>query len=233
MVIKKREYFRIISHTLLHADWPHLIFNMLTLYFFGQYVEQALDMYFNNGIFLFILLYLSGGFVSSIPSILKHKNDHWYNSVGASGAVAAILFAGIFFDPKLGIYLFFIPIPIPGYLFGLAYLVYSHYMSKKSNDNVNHDAHLTGAIFGFLFPLLLKSQCESILTTEVIRNPAVSIEKITEYGYTMPLADSSNITAAVEPNLIPEYAETFNRSNQLSRIEYFKEGKITGICGIF
>ncbi len=156
MVVKKKEYYRIVSHALLHADWTHLLFNMLTLYFFGEFVEQAFDIYFAYGMFLFILLYIVGGIISSIPSIIKHKNDLWYNSIGASGAVAAVLFAGIFFEPKLGIYIFFIPIPIPGYLFGLAYLVYSHYMSKKSNDNVNHDAHLTGAIFGFLFPLVLK-----------------------------------------------------------------------------
>ncbi len=156
MVIKKKEYFRIVSHTVLHADWAHLIFNMITLYFFGEYVEQALDIYFGNKFFFYILLYILGGIISSLPTVLKHKNDHWYNSVGASGAVSAVLFAGIFFEPKLGIYLFFIPIPIPGYLFGLAYLVYSHYMSKKNIDNINHDAHFAGAIFGFLFPLILK-----------------------------------------------------------------------------
>jgi membrane associated rhomboid family serine protease len=168
LVIKKKEYFRVLSHALLHVDWTHLIFNMLTLYFFGEYVEQALDLYFTNGILLFIILYIAGAIISSIPTILKHKNDHWYNSVGASGAVAAVLFAGIFFEPKLGIYLFFIPIPIPGYLFGLAYLIYSHYMSKKSTDNINHDAHLAGAIFGFLFPLLLKPALFQVFISNLI-----------------------------------------------------------------
>jgi len=168
MVIKKKEYFRVLSHALLHVDWAHLIFNMLTLYFFGEYVEQALNLYFTNGILLFIILYIAGAIISSIPTILKHKNDHWYNSVGASGAVAAVLFAGIFFEPKLGIYLFFIPIPIPGYLFGLAYLIYTHYMSKKSIDNINHDAHLAGAIFGFLFPLLLKPALFQVFISNLI-----------------------------------------------------------------
>jgi len=168
MVVKKKEYFRVLSHALLHVDWAHLIFNMLTLYFFGEYVEQALNLYFTNGILLFIILYIAGAIISSIPTILKHKNDHWYNSVGASGAVAAVLFAGIFFEPKLGIYLFFIPIPIPGYLFGLAYLIYTHYMSKKSIDNINHDAHLAGAIFGFLFPLLLKPALFQVFISNLI-----------------------------------------------------------------
>jgi membrane associated rhomboid family serine protease len=116
MVVYKKEYFRIISHSLLHADWMHLIFNMLTLYFFGQFVEDGLKLYFHSGFLLYILLFCLGAIISAIPSILKHKNDHWYNSIGASGAVAAILFAGIFFEPKLGIYIYFIPIPIPGYL---------------------------------------------------------------------------------------------------------------------
>jgi len=156
MVYHKKEYIRIVSHSLLHADWMHLIFNMLTLYFFGEFVESGLSLYFKSGVLLYILLFILGAVISSIPSVLKHKNNHWYNSVGASGAVAAILFAGILFEPKLGIYIFFIPIPIPGYLFGIAYLAYSHYMSRKNADNINHDAHFAGAVFGFLFPILLK-----------------------------------------------------------------------------
>jgi membrane associated rhomboid family serine protease len=156
MVFHKKEYFRVISHAFLHADWMHLIFNMLTLFFFGDYVEQGLSLYFKSGVIFYILLFFLGAVISAIPSIIKHRNNHWYNSIGASGAVAAILFAGIFLDPKLGIYLFFIPKPIPGYLFCIAYLAYSHYMSRKNTDNINHDAHFAGAIFGFLFPILLR-----------------------------------------------------------------------------
>lgn len=168
MVVNKKEYFRILGHAMLHVDWSHLIFNMLTLWFFGQYVEQYLHAYFNHALLLYLLLYILGAIVSSVPSIIKHKNDHWYNSVGASGAVAAILFAGIFFDPKIGIYIFFIPIPIPGYIFGLAYLVYSHFMGKRNKDNINHDAHITGAIFGFLFPLLLKPELFEVFYTNLL-----------------------------------------------------------------
>jgi membrane associated rhomboid family serine protease len=170
MVVHKKEYFRLLSHALLHADWMHLIFNMLTLYFFGEFVEGGLKLYFDHGILLYILLFVIGAIVASIPSVLKNKNNHAYNSVGASGAVAAILFSGIFFEPKLGIYLFFIPIPIPGYLFGIAYLAYSHYMSRKNVDNINHDAHFAGAIFGFIFPVLLKPDLFNVFIYKLLES---------------------------------------------------------------
>jgi membrane associated rhomboid family serine protease len=158
MIIHRKEYFRIVGHAVLHIDWTHLIFNMVTLYFFGEFVEQAMQVIFDYGKLLFILMYILAAIVSSLPSIAKHKNDHWYNSVGASGAVSAILFTSILLNPQNKLIVFPIPIPLPGYLLGLGYLVFSHYMSKKKSDNINHDAHITGAIFGFLFPLILKPQ---------------------------------------------------------------------------
>ncbi|MFN8254699.1 MAG: rhomboid family intramembrane serine protease [Bacteroidales bacterium] len=156
MVAKKKEYYRMVSHTFLHADWMHLIFNMITMYFFGEYAELQIKANFGAGSVLFVGLYLFGGVVATLPSVIKHKNDHWYNSVGASGAVAAVLFTSILFDPWMGIQFYFIPIPIPGFIFGVAYLVYSQYMSSKSRDNINHDAHFAGAVFGFIFPVILK-----------------------------------------------------------------------------
>jgi membrane associated rhomboid family serine protease len=156
MVVNRKEYIRIFTHALLHADWGHLIFNMLTLYFFGTLVEQYFVMIFPAGKLLFIVLYILGILISAIPTVLKNKNNHWYNSVGASGAVSAVLFAGILFDPHMSIYIMFIPIPIPAFLFGIAYLVYSQYMSRQNKDNINHDAHFYGAVFGFTFPILLK-----------------------------------------------------------------------------
>jgi membrane associated rhomboid family serine protease len=158
MVFHKKEYYRILGHALLHADWMHLIFNMFTLFVFGSMVEEKLKIYFNHELVLYILLYSIGAIIAALPSIIKHKNDHWYNSIGASGAVAAVLFAGIFFEPLMGISLYLIPIPIPGILFGIAYLAYSQYMSRKNIDNINHDAHFAGAIFGFIFPILLKPE---------------------------------------------------------------------------
>ncbi|OQX97582.1 MAG: hypothetical protein B6I20_12285 [Bacteroidetes bacterium 4572_117] len=158
LIFHKKEYVRVFSHAVLHADWTHLGFNMFTLYFFGRSAEMYLENFFDNGKIIFVLLYVFGIAVSALPSILKHKNNSWYNSIGASGAVSAVLFASIFFDPRMGIYIFLIPIPIPGFVFGIAYLAYTQYMNKKSNDNINHEAHFAGAIFGFFFPLLLKPE---------------------------------------------------------------------------
>ncbi len=158
LIVHKKEYQRVFTHAFLHADWTHLGFNMFTLYFFGGSAEKFFSHFFAHGKLMFVLLYVIGIAVSALPSIIKHKNNHWYNSIGASGAVAAVLFASIFFDPRMSIYIFLIPIPIPGFVFGVAYLVYTQYMGKKNTDNINHEAHLTGAIFGFLFPLILNPE---------------------------------------------------------------------------
>jgi len=168
LVFHKKEYFRVISHAVLHADYTHLFFNMFTLFFFGKYTERYLNNYFDNGTLMYIGLYVVGIIVASIPSILKHKNNHWYNSIGASGAVAAVLFTAIFFDPRMPIILFLIPIPIPGFVFGIAYLAYSHHMSKKDSDNINHDAHFAGAIFGFVFPLIFNPQLFSVFLNNLL-----------------------------------------------------------------
>ena len=155
-IIQQKEYYRLISHAFIHANWPHLIVNMLVLYFFGRNMESYLAYYFGNrATAYFLMLYFGGILTSNIWSLIKNKNNYYYNAVGASGAVSAVLFATIFFDPLQPILLFAI-IPIPGILFALAYLVYSYQMSKKKNDNVAHDAHFLGALFGFIFPILLK-----------------------------------------------------------------------------
>ncbi len=156
MIIHRKEYIRILTHAFLHADWGHLIFNMLTLWFFGGMVEQYFIMIFPAGRLMYILLYVLGIFISAIPGIIKNKDFHAYNAVGASGAVSAVLFAGILFDPHMSIFIMFIPIPIPAFLFGIAYLAYSQYMSRRGGDNIAHDAHFMGAVFGFLFPIVLK-----------------------------------------------------------------------------
>ncbi len=152
----RKEWVRIVSHGFLHANWEHLIVNMLTLYFFGRKLEQIFIMIHgrSTGILLFVIIYFGGIIVSSLMSLQKHKDNEWYNALGASGAVAAVLFASIFYDPMGKIYLMF-AIPIPGFLFGIAYLGYSYYMSKNSNDNIGHDAHFSGAIFGILFALVI------------------------------------------------------------------------------
>ena len=157
-VIHQKQYYRLVSHAFIHANWSHLLVNMFVLYFFGRGMEQYFGYYFGNrATAYFLMLYIGGILASNIWSLIKHQNNYYYNAVGASGAVSSLLFAFIFFNPweKL---LFFGIIPIPGILFALGYLIYSYQMSKKSNDNVAHDAHLLGAIFGFIFPILLKPE---------------------------------------------------------------------------
>lgn len=157
-VIHQKQYYRLISHAFIHANWSHLLVNMFVLYFFGRGIEEYFGLYFGNrATAYFLMLYFGGILVSNTWSLIKHQNDYYYNAVGASGAVSAILFAYIFINPWKPLLLFAI-IPIPGILFAVGYLFYSYQMSKKSNDNVAHDAHLLGAIFGFIFPILLKPE---------------------------------------------------------------------------
>jgi len=149
--------YRFLSYALIHADWIHLFVNMMVLYSFGRIVEQYYEMLFGvKGILYFILLYLGGTALSTLPSYGKHKDDYSYTAVGASGAVSAVVFAYILFDPLNKLMIFPIPIGIPAIVFGILYLIYSAYMGKKNIDNVGHDAHFWGAIFGFVFTVVLK-----------------------------------------------------------------------------
>ncbi len=154
-----RQWYRFLSHAFIHADWMHLIFNMMTLYFFGPYVEEAYVVVFGlKGYLFFVLLYILGIVLSSSYSYEKHKNNIHYNSLGASGAVAAVLFAHIILSPLSGINLMILPIPggIPAWLFGILYLAMEWYLDKRGQDNVAHDAHFFGAIFGLLFTIALR-----------------------------------------------------------------------------
>jgi membrane associated rhomboid family serine protease len=154
-IIKNKEYYRLVSHAFVHANWEHLIVNMIVLLSFGQVVEKYFGYYFgNNKGMYFIFLYVGGILFSNLYALVKHRNNYFYNAVGASGAVAAVLFAAIFFDPWSSI-LFFGILPIPGIIFGGLYLFYSYYMSRKESDNIAHDAHFLGSVFGFFFPVLL------------------------------------------------------------------------------
>lgn len=155
-IAHSKEYERSISHLFIHANWEHLIFNMLTLFFFGMSVESMLKVQFGpTGTAYYLVLYFAGGIAASVYSFFKHKDDWHYRSLGASGAVSAVLFANILFNPMGKIYLFFIPIGIPSFIFGPLYLFYSAYMAKRGTDNVGHDAHFWGAVFGFVFPIML------------------------------------------------------------------------------
>jgi len=154
-----QQWYRFISHAFIHANWEHLIFNMLTLFFFGVFVERAFSYYFGSkAVSIYLLEFFLASIVSSIPSYLKYKENPNYNAIGASGAVSAILFTSILFNPLNKIYIFFIPIGIPAFIFGIIYLAYSAYMSKRNIDNIGHDAHFWGAVFGLVFPLALKPE---------------------------------------------------------------------------
>jgi len=155
-IVHEKEYYRLVSHAFIHANWTHLIVNMFVLFFFGRNIEAYFGYYFGNrATAYFLLLYFGGILVSNIWSLIKQKDNYYYNAVGASGAVSAVLFAAIFFNPWEKLYLFAV-IPIPGILFAVGYLFYSYQKDKKGDDNIAHDAHFLGAIFGFIFPVLLK-----------------------------------------------------------------------------
>lgn len=153
-VVYRKQYERMITSGFLHADWIHLIFNMLTLYFFGDIVEFYFNSISQYGTILYVAMYLLGIIVSDIPSLIKHKNNPNYNALGASGAVSAVLFSSILFNPTHNLLIYGI-IPIPGFLFGGIYVIYSYYSGKNQRDNIGHDAHLFGALFGIIFTIAI------------------------------------------------------------------------------
>jgi len=150
-----RQYYRFITSGFIHKDHLHLFMNMFSFYFFGATIETVFGMIWENwGNVYFIMLYLMAIVVSDLPSYFKNKDNPRYNSLGASGGVAAVIFASVVFQPLQYICLF-IALCMPGFILGTAYLVYSYYQGKKANDNINHDAHLYGALFGFVFCVVL------------------------------------------------------------------------------
>lgn len=154
-VYKYNEYYRFITSGFIHADVGHLIFNMFSLYFFGEAMEMFMGGIFgSNGTIYYLILYIAGIVVSDIPTFLKHRKNSGYNSLGASGGVSALLFAFILLAPLQKVCLYF-AICVPGFIFGAIYMAYSFYESRKMGGNVNHDAHLYGAIFGILFMAVL------------------------------------------------------------------------------
>ena len=149
--IRAGEQIRMFSSGFLHADFPHLIFNMLTLYFFAPVVIEYL------GDFSFALIYIGSLIFGSLLTMLLHKNDYSYRAVGASGAVTGVLYSAILLQPDMMLGIFFV-IPIPAYLFGILYLMYSIYGMKAKNDNIGHTAHFGGAIGGYVITLVKDPQ---------------------------------------------------------------------------
>jgi membrane associated rhomboid family serine protease len=151
-----KEWYRFISSGLIHADVMHLAFNMFALYSLGSAVEVGFREHFGPlGSIFYILLYFLGKVFASLPVYVKHKHHYNYSALGASGAVSAVVLAFIVLNPFAQLMVMFIPIAIPGYLFGILYMGYSSYMSRYGNDNVGHDAHLYGALFGLVFTCAL------------------------------------------------------------------------------
>jgi len=156
----KSDAYRIASYALIHADWLHLMVNMYVLYNFGENGTEAMYKiaFGAKGTLFFILLYVGGAITSVIPSYEKHKNNFGYTAVGASGAVSAVVFAYILFNPLASFYFVFIPFPIPAYIFGFFYMGLSYYLAKQNKGNIGHDAHFFGALFGLMFTILLNKE---------------------------------------------------------------------------
>ena len=151
-VQRLRQYDRFVSHGFVHADWQHLLFNMITLYFFGRLVEQLFAPYI--GAIGFVLFYLSAVVVAMLPTYLRHRHDPNYRSLGASGAVSAVLFVFILAAPWSMIFVFFLP--VPAILYAVFYVGYSVWADRHSHDNINHSAHLAGAAYGVMFTVAME-----------------------------------------------------------------------------
>lgn len=154
LVSSKNQFYRFITSGFIHSDYVHLIFNMIALFFFGEAMEKEFNRFDYLGKVLFLLLYIGGIIVSDLPTYFKHKHNPRYNTLGASGGVAAVLFGAILYKPLSSICIYGI-ICLPAFILGALYLIYSYYSGKNSIGKINHDAHLFGALFGIVFTVAL------------------------------------------------------------------------------
>lgn len=154
-ITQRNQWYRFVTNGVIHADIPHLAFNMFSFYLFGNFVEKDFMYLFNeNGKILFLAMYITALVVCLIPTYFQHKDNYHYRSLGASGAVSAVVFAGIFLNPTIKIGLIIIPPIIPGFIFGPLYLILSAYMAKRGGDHINHSAHFWGAVWGIVFVII-------------------------------------------------------------------------------
>jgi membrane associated rhomboid family serine protease len=149
---RNRQYDRLVTHGFIHADGQHLLFNMITLFFFGRVIEPVFVA--QIGVLGFAAFYLSAIVMAIMPTYFRHQHDSHYRSLGASGAVSAVLFSYILFAPWSLIFVFFLP--VPAILYAVAYIGYSIWMDRRGGDNINHSAHLWGAAYGVMFTLLME-----------------------------------------------------------------------------
>jgi membrane associated rhomboid family serine protease len=154
-ISNNNQWYRFVSCGFIHADIMHLAFNMYSFYLFGDMVERAFEAIFGGaGKVLYLILYIAALAICLVPTYLQHKDNYHYRSLGASGAVSAVIFVGIFLNPTMGLGIFPLPFHIPGFIFGPLYLILSAYMAKKGHGNINHSAHIWGAIFGIVFLII-------------------------------------------------------------------------------
>ena len=181
VVIEKNQYYRFITCGFIHADIPHLFFNMYALFLFGEGqrrdgVEHMFSSIFGDkGKLLYLVMYILALIVCLIPTFNKNKTNYNYKSLGASGAVSAVVFSFILFEPLRGVGLIFIPVFVPGFLFGILYLIISYLLDLKGSSNINHSAHIWGALFGIVFIIIA---CKLFSTFPVLDNFIESVKSL-------------------------------------------------------
>jgi membrane associated rhomboid family serine protease len=156
-VSREKQYYRLFTHAFIHANYTHLFVNMFVLFSFGTAVESLFEIYFGNfGMLLYVILFVGGLIAASMPAMKKHADNPYYNAVGASGAVAAVLFCYILMRPVSMLSLMLV-LPLPAFVFGILYIWYESKMQDK-NDGIAHDAHIFGALLGFTLPLVFNPE---------------------------------------------------------------------------
>ena len=168
-VSRHNQWYRFFSCGLIHADYGHLIFNMLALYLFGKGVENGfVDLIGPSGRYVYLFMYVSALLISLLPTYFRNRDNYHYKSLGASGAVSAVIFAGLMLAPETEVYIFFIPIPIPGFIFAPLYLLISAVLDRKGGSNINHSAHIWGAIYGLAFVIVMGRVVDYNVVAEAI-----------------------------------------------------------------
>jgi len=153
-IYRRNQWYRFFTCGFIHADWMHLAFNMIALYSFGNYIEDAFTQIFGGmGKLLYLILYITSLFFCLLPTYLKHRDNAYYRSLGASGAVSAIVFAFILLFPTEKVGIIFLP-GLPGFIFGILYLVISSVLANRGGSHINHSAHIWGAVYGIIFTII-------------------------------------------------------------------------------